>query len=121
MSGDPRLTRIDPTRLQVNNPLGVDTTLFATDQVPVESAAVSELLALLQLRQTVERVAELSPDGLDHDPVLDRVAVPPAFHKAAGVPVGTVMATRGVMVPQAIGSDINCGMRLHVTSLTADQ
>jgi tRNA-splicing ligase RtcB len=120
MSSDPRLTRINPTRLRVNNPPGVDATLFATDQVPVESAAVTELVTLLNLRQTVERVAERTPEAFDGDPILDKVAVTPDFHKAAGVPVGTVMATRGFVVPQAIGNDINCGMRLHVTSLWAD-
>jgi tRNA-splicing ligase RtcB len=49
------------------------------------------------------------------------VAVTPDFHKAAGVPVGTVLAARGFVVPQAIGNDVNCGMRLHVTSLQAEQ
>src|SRR5262249_54319458 len=47
--------------------------------------------------------------------------VTPDFHKARGVPVGTVLATRGFVVPQAIGNDINCGMRLHLTSLSADR
>ena len=31
------------------------------------------------------------------------------------------MATCGFMVPQAIGSDINCGMRLHTTTLKPDE
>src|SRR5262245_37857057 len=121
MPTDPRLSRLDPTRLRVNNDLGVDATLFANDQVPVEGAAVNELLELLQLRRTVERVAEKSPDSFDVPPAIDRVAVTPDFHKAAGIPVGTVMATRGFVVPQAIGNDINCGMRVHLTSLQAEQ
>ncbi|WP_246173471.1 RtcB family protein [Limnoglobus roseus] len=48
------------------------------------------------------------------------MAVTPDFHKARGIPVGTVLATRGYMVPQAIGNDINCGMRLHTTTLRPD-
>src|SRR5262249_52507351 len=114
-------TRLDPTRLRVNNDLGVDATLFANDDVPVEGAAVGELLSLLELRRTVERVAEKSPASFDVPPAIDRVAVTPDFHKAAGIPVGTVLATRGFVVPQAIGNDINCGMRVHLTSLSADQ
>ena len=52
-------------------------------------------------------------------PAVERVAVTPDFHKGAGIPVGTVLATRGFVVPQAIGNDVNCGMRLHVTDLPA--
>lgn len=45
----------------------------------------------------------------------------PDFHKGAGVPIGTVLRTRGVVFPQAIGNDINCGMRLHATNLDAGE
>src|SRR5947209_5916320 len=121
MPSDPRLSRLDPTRLQVVNDLGIDATLFATEQVPVESAAVNELLDMLQLQKTVERVAEKSPSSFDQPPQIERVAVTPDFHKAAGIPVGTVLATRGFVVPAAIGNDVNCGMRVHVTNLQADQ
>src|SRR5258708_6078887 len=76
---------------------------------------------MMQLKETVERVAEKSPGSFSRDPVIERVAVTPDFHKAAGIPVGTVLATRGFVVPQAIGNDINCGMRVHVTSLQAEE
>ncbi len=121
MPSDPRLSRLDPTRLQVVNDLGIDATLFASDEVPVEPAAVNELLDMLLLQRTVERFAEKSPDSFDQPPAIDRVAVTPDFHKAAGIPVGTVLATTGFVVPAAIGNDINCGMRVHVTDLRAEQ
>jgi tRNA-splicing ligase RtcB len=54
----------------------------------------------------------------DEAPEVLQVAITPDFHKARGIPVGTVMATRGFSIPQAIGNDVNCGMRLHVTNLT---
>lgn len=118
---DNRLTRLDATRVRVNNKYGIDATLFAKEQVPVESAAVTELLELLDLHETVERVAERTPDAFDQPPAITQVAVTPDFHKARGIPVGTVLATQGFLVPQAIGNDINCGMRLHCTSLKEDQ
>jgi tRNA-splicing ligase RtcB len=121
MASDPRLSRIDSTRLAVVNDQGIDATLFAGDDVPVESAAVNELLDMLRLRQTVERFADTSPDSFDQPPEIERVAVTPDFHKAAGIPVGTVLATRGFVVPAAIGNDVNCGMRVHVTTLHADR
>lgn len=121
MANDSRLTRLDPNRLQVNNDYGVNAVLFANDQVPVEGAAVTELIEFLDLQQTVERVAEVSPDSFDEPPAITQVAVTPDFHKAKGIPVGTVLQTKGFVVPQAIGNDINCGMRMHLTGLTADQ
>jgi tRNA-splicing ligase RtcB len=118
---DTRLTRLDANHVRVDNKHGIDATLFANEQVPVESAAVTELLELLDLQETVERVAEASPDAFDQTPRINKVAITPDFHKARGIPVGTVMATQGFVVPQAIGNDINCGMRLHVTSLKEEQ
>ncbi|HEY1189132.1 MAG TPA: RtcB family protein [Gemmata sp.] len=117
---DPRLTRLDENRLRVNNPHGVDTTLFANEQVPVEPSAVTELIELLNLQEAVREVAAATPDSFDRAPGIVRVAVTPDFHKARGIPVGTVLATRGFVVPQAIGNDINCGMRLHTTTLRPD-
>ncbi len=61
MPTDPRLSRLDETRVRVNNPHGVETTLFANDQVPVESAAVTELVELLALQDTVRQVAQAAP------------------------------------------------------------
>jgi tRNA-splicing ligase RtcB len=107
--------------VQIDNAYGVDALLFANDRVPVESAAVTELLEMLALHQTVERFAEASSGSFDQPPAIKQVAVTPDFHKARGIPVGTVLATQGFVVPQAIGNDINCGMRLHLTSLQGDQ
>ncbi len=121
MIRDPRLTRLDATRLRIDNEHGIEAVLFANEQVPVEGSAVTELLELLDLQQTVEQVARAAPDSFDEPPAIKQVAVTPDFHKARGIPVGTVLATQGFVVPQAIGNDINCGMRLHVTSLQADQ
>ena len=121
MPTDSRLERLDANRLRVINAQHVEATLFANEDVPVEKAAVAELLTMLQLRETVERMAETAPESFDTSPSIDRVAVTPDFPKAAGIPVGTVLATRGFVVPQAIGNDINCGMRLHITDLTADR
>jgi tRNA-splicing ligase RtcB (3'-phosphate/5'-hydroxy nucleic acid ligase) len=116
---DSRFTRLDAHRVRIENPYGIPVNLFAGEDVPVENKAVSELLELLELSQTVERFAEADPEAFDITPSLERVAITPDFHKAQGIPVGTVLQTRGFVVPQAIGSDVNCGMRLHLTSLNA--
>ena len=118
---DSRLLRLDAQRLQVQNPHRIPATLFANQDVPVEAKAVNEFLGLLELQDTAQRFFDAQPDAFDTPPEIARVAVTPDFHKAQGVPVGTVMATCGFVVPQAIGGDVNCGMRLHTTSLTAEQ
>lgn len=46
----------------------------------------------------------------------------PDFHPGTLVPVGCVIATSPeIVVPEAIGTDIYCGMRLHVADLTIDE
>ncbi|WP_311774832.1 RtcB family protein [Nostoc sp. 2RC] len=46
----------------------------------------------------------------------------PDFHPGdAGVAIGSVVETVGQVIPSAVGSDINCGMRLHVADLTIDE
>lgn len=46
----------------------------------------------------------------------------PDFHAGSLVPVGCVLATSpDLVVPQAIGTDIYCGMRLHVADLSVDE
>ena len=48
-----------------------------------------------------------------------RAVATPDFHPGSTVPVGCVIATSPqIVVPQAIGTDIYCGMRLHVADLT---
>ncbi len=121
MTWDPRLARLDENRVRIENPYGIDALLFANEEVPVETAAVDELVRMLDLSRTAARFAEASPESFETEPAVTRVAVTPDFHKARGIPVGTVLATRGFLVPQSIGGDINCGMRLHLTSLQAEE
>jgi len=45
----------------------------------------------------------------------------PDFHPGNVVPVGCVVETADMVIPQAIGTDINCGMRLDWIDVTVDQ
>lgn len=49
-------------------------------------------------------------ERLRHIDDVARIAVMPDVHLAEGVCVGTVVATRGVLLPAAVGGDIGCGM-----------
>ena len=46
------------------------------------------------------------------------IAIMPDCHQGYGMPIGGVMATKGVIVPNAVGVDIGCGMCAVKTSLT---
>ncbi len=46
------------------------------------------------------------------------VAIMPDAHQGYGMPIGGVLATRGVVVPNAVGVDIGCGVIAVKTSIT---
>jgi tRNA-splicing ligase RtcB (3'-phosphate/5'-hydroxy nucleic acid ligase) len=50
--------------------------------------------------------------------IFKHVAIMPDCHQGYGMPIGGVMATKGVVVPYAVGVDIGCGMCAVKTSLT---
>jgi tRNA-splicing ligase RtcB len=46
------------------------------------------------------------------------IAIMPDSHCGYGMPIGGVLATKGVVIPNAVGVDIGCGMCAVKTSLT---
>jgi tRNA-splicing ligase RtcB (3'-phosphate/5'-hydroxy nucleic acid ligase) len=75
---------------------------------PIESKAFKQLAELTTLT---------NPGGGK----VDRTFATPDFHPGdTGVAIGSVIQTQGMVVPAAVGSDINCGMRLHVVDLSVE-
>lgn len=84
-------------------------TVLLPEGFPVEAKALKQLANLASLRH---------PAG-GH---VCRACATPDFHPGdAGVAIGSVVETVDQLIPNAVGSDINCGMRLHVADLTIDQ
>ena len=104
------LQRVNATQLRLSAEPSFPVRVFANESVPIERQAVDELLSVLDCQRTLRRL----PPGQ-----IEAVAITPDFHKGAGIPIGTVLQTRNVLFPQAIGNDINCGMRLHTTNIDA--
>ncbi|MEH2072041.1 MAG: RtcB family protein [Nostoc sp.] len=76
---------------------------------PVEAKALKQLANLASVRH---------PSG----GCVCRACATPDFHPGdAGVAIGSVVETVGQVIPSAVGSDINCGMRLHVANLTIEE
>jgi tRNA-splicing ligase RtcB len=46
------------------------------------------------------------------------VSIMPDSHQGFGMPIGGVLATKGVIIPNAVGVDIGCGMCAVKTSIT---
>jgi len=74
-----------------------------TKGVPVEEAAAQQLRNIASL------------------PFIHKhVAVMPDVHLGKGATVGSVIPTKGAIIPAAVGVDIGCGMCATMTNLTAD-
>src|SRR5690606_4741473 len=92
-----------------DNPDGVAAEVLLPDDFPLSHKAAEQLARF---------AAASHPEG---GRVLAARATPD-FHAGARVPVGAVVATSPEMlVPEAIGTDINCGMRLHVVDLELER
>ncbi|MFT4515336.1 MAG: tRNA-splicing ligase RtcB [Planctomycetota bacterium] len=62
------------------------------------------------LSEPMAKDVSLALERLARAPGVRRIAVMPDVHLAEHVCVGTVVATDGVVYPQAVGGDIGCGM-----------
>jgi tRNA-splicing ligase RtcB len=77
----------------------VDATLFVSESIKLENDAVSQLRDACKI------------------PSVKRVIATPDIHVGYGVPIGCVVGTEEVIIPAAVGYDINCGMRVILTNL----
>lgn len=93
---------------------------LAEDTAP-DKNALTELHQMTALEETLERLTETSDFFQGIAPRIEKIILTPDFHKGAGIPIGTVMMTKGFVVPQAMGNDINCGMRFYTTDLLEEK
>ena len=112
----PAAERVDAVQVRIHNPHHIPATLFASSEVPIERAGVDQALGLLDVQHTIERLRAHQPDFFgDLEPTIEQLVLTPDFHPSGGgIPVGSVLATRGFILPQAVGNDICCGMRVLV-------
>ena len=75
---------------------------------PLEEKALKQLAQLTAVRH---------PAG----GCVTRAIATPDFHPGdGGIAIGSVVETEGIVIPAAVGSDINCGMRSMQTDLSMD-
>jgi tRNA-splicing ligase RtcB (3'-phosphate/5'-hydroxy nucleic acid ligase) len=109
----PALTRIDETLWEIpaseRSDMRVAARIFATEEI---LEAIGDDQSLEQL----ENVATLPG-------IVGAAMAMPDIHQGYGFPVGGVAATappRGIVSPGGVGYDINCGVRLMVLPVAAD-
>ncbi len=78
--------------------------MWVTDNTPIESQAYDQIKAMARL------------------PILaGHIAIMPDVHWGKGATVGSVIPTRGAIVPAAVGVDLGCGMAALQTTMRVDQ
>ena len=111
--------RLDANRVSILNEFGLDITLFANEEVPVDRASLLEARQLGEIAETVRLLNRQRFFG-DLEAVLRRCILTPDFHKGAGIPIGTVLDAHGFVLPRCVGGDIGCGMRLIATDISLE-
>lgn len=115
----------DETFFHVDNSVGLDVRLFANEDVPVEHESFEQLFDFLDVERAVNDINSLDLASNkaffgNKNAGLDRVVLTPDFHKGSLIPVGLAVKTRNLVIPQAIGNDVCCGMRLLITDIPAE-
>lgn len=89
-------------KLRKQDRMLLDALVFTSPNLNIEDTAIQQL-----------RNAASIPSAV-------HVSATPDIHQGYGVPIGAVLGTTEVVVPAAVGYDINCGMRMLVTGLEAE-
>ncbi len=84
-------------RLDPEKDMRLPATIYAGENMKIETGAVNQL----------KNAASL--------PGVIRALATPDIHQGYGVPIGSVLGCTDIVVPAAVGYDINCGMRVHTT------
>lgn len=115
------LKRESPSVSRIEHPsLDLDIRLYGSEDVKFEADAFEQLFEFTDVARAIDDLHRIAPDFLGDDARIERIVLTPDFHKGSGVPVGTVISARNLVMPQATGNDICCGMRLLTTDLPAE-
>jgi tRNA-splicing ligase RtcB len=117
MSNFVQTERLDQNRIRILSDLEI--VLFANEQVPVDRASLQETLTISEIKATIAALNRLRFFG-DYDAAINRAVLTPDFHKGSGIPIGTVLDADGLVLPQCVGTDVSCGMRLITTDMTRE-
>lgn len=102
------IERTSCNALELKSPGEIDISILLPEDFDLEKEGVEQLMDFAHLT---------SPSGKK----MKCACATPDFHKGSTIPVGSVVVSdHDVVIPSAIGTDINCGMRLHHMGMTLD-
>ncbi|WP_027356296.1 RtcB family protein [Desulfofundulus thermocisternus] len=84
--------------------------IITTEKIPIKTWA----------REVEEGALEQARHLANHPFARFHVALMPDVHQGYGMPIGGVLATEGVIIPNAVGVDIGCGVRAVRTNQKVD-
>lgn len=91
------------------NSIGLTASILLPEAFPIEEKAVLQLMDFAGVTHP-------------HGGEVKCACATPDFHTGTTIPVGSIIVTSPDMViPQSIGTDINCGMRLHALGIGYEQ
>ncbi len=95
------MKRIDPYRIEIprEGDMKVDAIIYADERIRLEEDCVEQIRNAARIPGVVKALA--TPD----------------IHSGYGVPIGCVAGMKEVVIPAAVGYDVNCGMRILTTPL----
>lgn len=104
------LERLSNHTIQLTNTTGdIAVDILLPENFELEKEAVAQLIDFAHLASASGQKVKCA-------------CATPDFHKGSTIPVGSVVVTQeNMVIPQAIGTDINCGMRLHHLGVSLDK
>jgi tRNA-splicing ligase RtcB len=87
--------------------------VITTERIPI----------MLWLDDIDDKAMEQAKNAANLPIAFHHIAIMPDAHMGYGVPIGSVIATKGAVIPNAVGVDIGCGMcvaRTELTEITTD-
>lgn len=100
------INRVGANTIEITSPSDIRVSILLPENFELETKALEQLLDFAHFK---------TPDGRS----MKCACATPDFHTGTQIPVGSVVVSpEDVVLPSAIGTDINCGMRLHHTGLT---
>lgn len=105
------IERLNSNSLSISsiNDAGLSVELLLPDSFAIEEKAILQLMDFAKVSHP-------------HGGEVKCACATPDFHTGSPIPVGSVIVTsHDMVVPQAIGTDINCGMRLHKLGISYEQ
>lgn len=98
--------------------------IYTIRSLSVDGATPAEILLPAELPLESKAVIQLANLAACYHPDGGRVCrscASPDFHPGdSGVAIGSVVENDDLLIPQATGKDVNCGMRLHVSDISLE-